>query len=188
MAALRSERGVRCGTAAQLRRVLRDLSLGQSPPRCRGLRCRLRKRAMGRARRAARRPAALHRRKHRRISRRAKKLGGLGQYQFSRSFSRRHAFERQQHGFRLQLGCPAPFARSGGRRCRVREKAQTRRADARLYLLRVRQPACVVSSAVASERPFPPASFARSVSVEIGNRRSCHRLRLLAIGTRRAAR
>src|SRR5215831_14268725 len=182
MAALRPARRVERRTATHVRRVFRDLSLGQSTARCGGLRRGLRQWTLGRARSAARRRAALHRCKRRRSGRRAKESRGCGERELSRGCCRRHAFGRRQYGFWLQPWRPPPFARSRGRTGWLREEAQARSADARLYLLRLRQSPGVVSFAVACKRFFAPGGFEGTVSLEIGNRRTSRGLRLLAVG------
>src|SRR5262249_48732327 len=62
------------------------------------------------------------------------------------------------------------------------EQAQAWSADARLYLLRLRQSAGVVSPVVANERPLAPRAFEGALSLEVGDCRAACRLRLLAAG------
>src|SRR6516164_6093067 len=69
----------------------------------------------------------------------------------------------------------------------MREKAQTWCANARLYLLRLREPAGVVSSVVASERPLAACAFEGTLSLEVGGGRTSCCLRVLAAGTRSVA-
>src|SRR5258707_10480309 len=158
------------------------LPLGQFAAQGRRLRRGLRQGAVARTGRAARRPRLLHRRQRGRVERRAKKPFGPEQRGVSRGVARRHAFARRQYGFRLQPRRAPPFARSRGGSCRMREKAQTWSANARLYLLRLRKPAGVVSSVVASERPLAACAFEGTLSLEVGGCRTSFFLRLLAAG------
>src|SRR5262249_40142735 len=64
----------------------------------------------------------------------------------------------------------------------MREKAQTWSANARLYLLRLREPAGVVSPVMASERPLAACAFEGALSLEVGGCRTSCCLRLLAAG------
>ncbi len=153
---------LRAGASGRLPLLFRHLPLAPDRPRRRRRRRRLRQRTMGGAGRAAGRAAPRLRSERRGARGGASEPRGSRQRRIPPGRRRQPADRRRQPRLRLLPRRPAPYSRPGARALRHRPQAQARRAAPRLHLLRVRQPAALVSPALAGEqrgapRDRPPA-------------------------------